>query len=76
MTGQQPAGTPADSSDFLLGRDVCQLLNIGSSTLQPWRDAGLLEFHKLPNGQYRYPKAQRAIRDALEALSRYRAVRQ
>lgn len=55
---------------LLRGRELCALLNIGKSTLQPWRDKGLVEFVELPNGDYRYPENQQAVQRALAALGR------
>lgn len=68
MTGLPPV--EPDQARLLTGREVCQLLNISKSTLQPWRVSGLLVAHELPNGQWRYPEAQDAIQRALEALGR------
>jgi hypothetical protein len=75
MTGQPPA--PAR---LLRGSEVCALLNIGKSTLQPWREDGTLEFVELtPPGAarpaYRYPDTQPAIQRVLAALGRCEAPR-
>lgn len=65
MTGPSPA-----PSRLMTAAEVCELLNISKSTVQPWRDAGLLEAVELPSGGWRYPSTQPAIQRALEALGR------
>jgi hypothetical protein len=54
---------------MLTGTEVCALLNIGSSTLQPWRDKGDLVALELPGGGWRYPSNQPLIQRALALLS-------
>jgi hypothetical protein len=57
---------------FMTAAEVCQLLHIGSSTLQDWRERGLIEGHPLPDGRsWRYCSLQPAIQDALAAVLRY-----
>lgn len=65
MTGPSP-----DPARLLTGAEVCQLLNIASSTLQPWRESGELEAVPLPKGRWRYPSNQPTIARALAALGR------
>jgi predicted site-specific integrase-resolvase len=65
MTGPSPAATP---NQLLTGPEVCQLLNIGKSTLQPWREDGALVALELPKGGWRYPSNQPLIQRALELL--------
>lgn len=68
MTG--PSQSQAVQARLLTGAEVCELLNIAKSTLQPWRDAGALEAVPLPLGGWRYPSTQPLIQRALEALGR------
>jgi len=65
MTGPSPAAMP----QYLTGPEVCALLNIGKSTLQPWREDGALVALPLPKGRWRYPSNQPLIQRALELLS-------
>lgn len=65
MTGPSPA-----AARMLTAADVCQLLNIGKSTVQAWRDTGALQAVPLPLGGWRYPSNQPLIASALQALGR------
>lgn len=67
MTSTEPA---VELPDLLTAAEVCQLLRISKSSVQVWRQDGLLRAHPLPNGHYRYPREQPAILDALRAAGR------
>jgi len=58
--------------ELLTGAEVCQLLHISKSTLQPWREDGTLSAVPLGAGRarktWRYPKGQPTIQAALAAL--------
>jgi hypothetical protein len=65
MTGLPQAPPVAPTDDRRGGQD---LLHISSSTLQTWRDRGLIDGHQLADGRsWRYPSRQPAIQDALAA---------
>jgi predicted site-specific integrase-resolvase len=62
----------SDPPQLMTAAEVCQLLHIGSSTLQDWRERGLIDGHPLPDGRsWRYPSGQPAIAQALTAVRRY-----
>jgi DNA-binding transcriptional MerR regulator len=56
----------------MTAEEVQDLLHISSSTLQAWRDRGLIHGHQLPDTRsWRYPSRQPAIQDALAAAFAY-----
>jgi predicted site-specific integrase-resolvase len=59
-----------EDARLMTGAEVVQLLNIGKSTLQAWRESGALEAIQLPMGGWRYPSNQPTIANALAALGR------
>jgi predicted site-specific integrase-resolvase len=57
---------------LMTAEEVMDLLHISSSTLQTWRERGVIDGHQLADGRsWRYPSRQPAIQDALAAAYAY-----